>query len=203
MAVLAQTDASVSQYLASDRTAIQAGEIWRLVTGHFTHWSVDHLLWDLLMFITLGMIIENRDRTGFLVTLVASMMAISAVLWFCQPTIGQYRGLSGIDSALFTHAALLLYVSAHQANRRVVRGLIALALVGFAAKVAFEVFTGNTLFVDSAASGFVPLAIVHAVGGVVGAVSAICMWRSVSRRPSSSDRGSNPKSLRALALLAR
>jgi hypothetical protein len=39
---------------------------------------------------------------------------------------------------------------------------------GFAAKVAFEMVTGGTLFVDSTAAGMTPVPLAHIVGGLVG-----------------------------------
>ena len=33
-----------------ERAAIAAGQWWRMLTGHLTHWNMDHLLWDVLMF---------------------------------------------------------------------------------------------------------------------------------------------------------
>ena len=138
------------------------------------------------MFLLLGVIIELRSRSVFILVLIASSASISVVLWNCHPEIIEYRGLSGVDSALFTYAAILLYREAFQSGRMVICAAICLAILGFAAKVGYELLTGNVLFVDSKADGFVPVAIVHAVGGLVGAVSVISMRRSVWSRPVSS-----------------
>ena len=40
----------ISQLLDYRRDAIQAGQLWRLITSHLTHWSPDHLAWSLLVF---------------------------------------------------------------------------------------------------------------------------------------------------------
>jgi hypothetical protein len=45
-----------------------------------------------------------------------------------------------------------------------------LAITAFAAKLLYETTTGATLFVNSPAAGFVPLPLVHLVGGCVGLV---------------------------------
>ena len=42
--------ASLLQY---DRDCVEAGEIWRLITSHWTHWSAEHLVWDIVVFIAL------------------------------------------------------------------------------------------------------------------------------------------------------
>ena len=199
--IAAHAHQQLSDWLAYDRTAIQAGEIWRLLTGHITHYSADHLLWDALMFVVLGLLVEGRCRGSFVVTVLASATAITVVLWFAHPQVAAYRGLSGIDSALFTHYAILLHRDGRRFNQPLLRHTSVALLLAFAAKLVYEITTGNTLFVDSI--GFISLTMVHAVGGLAGAVSAVCMPGSVSRRPSSSDRGLYPNSRRDLALSAR
>jgi rhomboid family GlyGly-CTERM serine protease len=173
LAVFVHNVEALNNWLVYDRTPIEMHEPWRLVTGHLTHWNADHLLWDVLMFLLLGIMLERRQRESFLCTIAASAAAISAVQWFCHPDIAEYRGLSGIDSALFAHAAILLCIDARRAGRTVMCGVLVLLMLGFAAKIAFEFISGTTLFVDSTAAGFVPLPSVHAVGGIVGALSAV------------------------------
>jgi rhomboid family GlyGly-CTERM serine protease len=175
IAVAAQTDEVVSRYLAYDRMAIRAGEIWRILTGHLVHWSGNHLFWDVVMFITLGAIVESRHRNSFIVTLMGSAAAISAVLWFCHPTIGQYRGLSGLDSALFTQALVSLASDARRAGHAMICRLMFLFVLGFAAKIAYELVTGDTLFVDSSLAGFSALPSVHMIGGLIGGLCGIAM----------------------------
>ncbi len=51
--------------LEFDRTAISAGQIWRLATGHFTHWNADHMAWDVMMFAVLGAMIERHNRWSY------------------------------------------------------------------------------------------------------------------------------------------
>src|SRR3990172_6884652 len=47
--------------LQFDLSAIAAGEGWRIVTGHWTHVSLDHLLWDAAVFAALGFASERRS----------------------------------------------------------------------------------------------------------------------------------------------
>jgi membrane associated rhomboid family serine protease len=130
------------------------------------------------MFVVLGVLVEGRHRGSFVVTVLASATAITAVLWFAHPEVAAYRGLSGIDSALFTNAAILLYVDGRRFNRPVVRRMSALLLIGFVAKLIYELASGSTLFVDS--TDFVSLASVHAVGGFVGLISAVAIRRGAT-----------------------
>jgi rhomboid family GlyGly-CTERM serine protease len=157
-----------SELLEYRRGAITSGEFWRAVTGNLTHWNADHLLWDALMFAVLGALIERTSRRALLATCIVSAAAISAVLWFCQPGLELYRGLSGIDSALFVFQAGWLVREALRECRRAAAILPTVALLGFVGKIGYELVTGATLFVDSAAAGFAPLPLAHVIGGVVG-----------------------------------
>lgn len=168
--------------LTYDRAAIAAGEPWRLFTGHLTHWNFDHLLWDVLAFIAAGAIIEGRSRRTLLATLGLSAVAISATVWIAQPELASYRGLSGVDSALFTCAGVLLFHEARRSGNARFAWLIGLALFGFLAKIGYEIATGATLFVDSAAAGFVPLPLAHAVGGAAGAIAAWTSHQAIALR---------------------
>ena len=96
---------------------------------------------------------------------------MALLLWV--PELRVYRGLSGIDSALFTMALLGLLRKAHAEQSRV--HVILFWSVGFAflAKLVFELTTGTAVFVDSLAFRPVPLA--HVVGGVVGVGCAVAM----------------------------
>jgi rhomboid family GlyGly-CTERM serine protease len=169
-------------FLTYDRAAIADDELWRFVSGHLTHWNFDHLLWDVLAFVAAGAIIEGRSRRALSAALGLSALAISTTLWVWQPELASYRGLSGVDSALFTCAAVLLLDEARQHGNRRFAGAIGLALLGFLAKIGYELATGATLFVDSAAAGFTPLPLVHAVGGATGAIAAWTSNRTIAWR---------------------
>src|SRR5689334_9624999 len=58
--------AGVAEALQFDRARIASGELWRLVTCHWTHWDADHLAWDVATFVALGVACERRGRVCFL-----------------------------------------------------------------------------------------------------------------------------------------
>jgi rhomboid family GlyGly-CTERM serine protease len=163
----------MSEALQFERLSLAQGELWRLATGHLTHWSLDHLFWDGLMFAALGFVCEMRDRWRFLWCVGLSGAVISLGLWLGTPQIATYRGLSGIDTALF---ALLAVSLLREKWRERAWGWAACAMVLILAclgKIAFEAVTGNLLFVDpSAGSAFLPLPWVHAAGAIVGGLVA-------------------------------
>jgi len=154
--------------LQYDRLAVAHGAIWRLFTSHFVHWSMEHLFWDALALGALGWMCEREGVARLLATVAAAALTIPLALSFFQPQMTTYRGLSGIDSALFALLAALI-------ARQVIRekdwsrlGMAMLVSIGFAAKIGFEVSTGGTLFVDSSAAGMTPVPLAHVIGGVIG-----------------------------------
>ena len=91
---------SLADHLEYDRTAIAAGEIWRLFSGHWVHFGFDHFFWDVLVFGFLAAACERRSRPRLFVCVIASALVISMSIWFGLSGLRVYRGLSGIDSAL-------------------------------------------------------------------------------------------------------
>lgn len=159
--------------LVYDRTAIASGEIWRLLSGHLVHWSPRHFAYDAAALVVLALLLAGRGGKLLGVTVVASSLAISGGVWLLRPDLDQYRGLSGIDSALFAAAAATLFLELRGARR--ILPLAALAL--FAAKLLREIATGHALFVPGAGT-VVPEA--HLIGGAVGLFTALPLifgWR--------------------------
>lgn len=158
---------ALANSLQFDRVAVAHGQVWRFFTAHLTHFGEDHLRWDLLAFVVLGVIAEWLTRSGFLVTIGWSAVVITAGVWSAQPQFATYRGLSGIDSALFGFVIADLIVAGWRARHRFSLAVGGLALAAFAAKCAFELATGGTVFVDTEGS-FAPVPLAHLLGLVVG-----------------------------------
>jgi rhomboid family GlyGly-CTERM serine protease len=163
-----------------DRTAIAAGESWRVITCHWTHWSLDHLAWDLAAFSVLVLIGWRISAKRLLLALALSAMLIPLAVWVALPGMSSYRGLSGIDSALFTLVAVTVLNEEITAGRRGMAIAIALVVTGFVGKIVFELMTGAALFADSAR--FVPVPLAHVVGGACGWVAAETPRPSRSKR---------------------
>jgi rhomboid family GlyGly-CTERM serine protease len=136
----------------------RGGDVWRIVTGHFTHWTYEQLAWDVLAFLCLGVGCERRDRKAYHATLLASIVLVPVAVLLFDPGIVAYRGLSGIDSALFA----MLVVS----TRNVFLGVL------FAGKIAFEAITGGAVFANG---GYEVVPVAHIAGALIGAVIALCV----------------------------
>lgn len=159
----------VSGALAFDRMAVNAGQLWRLATAHLTHWTLDQLFWDGAVFLALGAICERRSRARTFACMATSAIAITGALWLLAPGLATYRGLSGIDSALF--AMLAVWLGADARRDRDVRRLaiVLAATLAFSAKVTFECLTGTTLFVTSSGA-MQPIPLAHVIGAAVGLI---------------------------------
>lgn len=159
--------------LAYQRDLIATGELWRLITGHFVHWSHSHLLWDVCTFLALGVVCELRSRERLVACLVASAIAIPGAVWLLLPELELYAGLSGIDSALF---ALLGGELAHEQWKRGNSAALAIALVfclAFVLKTGFEMTNGGTVFVGDLAPGIVSVPLAHLVGALMGLLASV------------------------------
>lgn len=158
----------VPGWIEYDRVAIAQGQLWRLFSGHWAHFNLDHLAWDGAVFLALGIACERNSRARFLVCVSASALLISAAVWFFLPGLRVYRGLSGIDSALF--ALLVMDVLREKWQQKEWAWTAAGAFLGaaFFAKIIFEMGTGTTFFVDSTAAGMVPVPLAHLAGLVIG-----------------------------------
>jgi rhomboid family GlyGly-CTERM serine protease len=168
LALAASAWPPLPELLQYDRAAVAAGEWWRFLTGHFTHWSAEQLLWDAAVFGALGLWCERTLGKRFLLVLLVAAPAIAAAVWLGSPEISLYRGLSGLDSALFALAAVTLAREASREKRWLFFAAAAVFLAGFCGKTAFEAHTMSTLFVDSARAGFRPLPLAHAAGAAAG-----------------------------------
>jgi rhomboid family GlyGly-CTERM serine protease len=157
---------NIGALLQYDRAAILHGEVWRLLTGHFVHWSTAHLAWDLLAFLALAAICARR-RWLFASVVAGTALIVSAFLLACCPEVALYRGLSAIDSALWMWAVFII------GERRVALALTLLSL--FIGKVLIE-SAGSALFVD----GITILPVVHLLGASVGFCASAAEHRMMS-----------------------
>ena len=156
---------AVAPWLEWDRSAIAAGQFWRLLTGHWVHWSFEHLFWSGGAFILPALVCQRIAPRRFMACVLISAIAISAAVFLTN--ISMARGLSGIDSALFTLLAVVVArdaIATREPGRAVAAGALLIAL---ASKILYESVTGRAFFVQGDASVMVvPLA--HAVGAAVG-----------------------------------
>jgi hypothetical protein len=126
---------------------------------------------------------ERRDRLRFLTCVIASAVFISLAMWLWAPSIYRYRGLSGVDSALFALvAAELLSEGIRSATPKHV-AMAATCLTGLVLKSVFELTTGQTVFVTSLGFGAVGVPLAHLVGAAIGVVMGLASWSALLELP--------------------
>ena len=90
--------------LLYDHAAIAHGEWWRLWTGHLIHFGWPHFVADAGLFLILGFMLRTQARLFPLVLLVLPAV-ISAAVYFFDPNMARYGGLSAVDLALLLFVA--------------------------------------------------------------------------------------------------
>lgn len=123
MSVLATLWPAATDALVYDRQAIQAGEVWRLLSGHLVHLSLAHLVGDLLVFGIASYLIERQlgRQVGWL--FLAMSTAIGSALWVMDPALVRFGGLSGLAYGN------VFYLAASVAHRRIPARPAAFALL--------------------------------------------------------------------------
>ena len=143
IALLAAGIPGASSGLQYDRSLIGQGQWWRLVTSHWVHWTPDHLTWDLLAFAALTAAAIRLSRGRALATVALASCLIPVCIWVFNPELVRYRGLSGLASALYVLVVLEVWGRIPRGESRG-KGVVAwLLLVGFAAKVVYELVSGE------------------------------------------------------------
>jgi hypothetical protein len=122
------------------------------------------------MFLALGAICEQVCRATFMACVAVSAAVIPIAGAVALPGMQYYRGLSGVDSALFVLLAVQL-IRMNRSRDRAIATAAAAGLGAFALKTVFECVTGSIIFVQPE-SVFTPVPLAHVVGGVIGLVIA-------------------------------
>lgn len=113
-----------------NRQAVAEGQLWRLWTGQFCHWSMLHLAGNLAAVAAIC-VIAGRPIRSWLAALPVMAPLLSLLLLITAPALEHYRGLSGLIAVLVVGAAV---------EGRHVGRLLAAAYV---AKLGFDAFTGS------------------------------------------------------------
>jgi rhomboid family GlyGly-CTERM serine protease len=120
-----------SQWLMFDRSAIDDGQLWRVLTAHFVHLSPMHLLGNAMGVILLGYIAGRSLSNALGVTLLVwCLLVVGLGLYVFADYLERYVGLSGVLHGLILVAP---FVSPFYSRR-----IAACFLVLIVAKVLWE-----------------------------------------------------------------
>jgi rhomboid family GlyGly-CTERM serine protease len=162
--------------LRYDREGIQEGQFWRLATAHVTHLGVSHGIMNLLALAVLaGLFGDLFTARRWLLGCAVSALAIDIGLWWLEPQVRWYVGLSGVLHGLIVLGAVAMWLN----DERLGLGL----LLGVVAKLGWEQAMGPLPFTESAAGGPVLVAshLYGAGGGLVVALPGILRANKVDR----------------------
>jgi rhomboid family GlyGly-CTERM serine protease len=124
--------------LLYDRTALAGGELWRLWTGHFVHFGWPHFLVDVGLLLVVGWFVEPRHPAFTRLGLFLMPAFVSACLFWLEPTMLRYGGLSAVN------LGLLLYLAAQGWRRDWTDWFWPAVLLAYVAELVFEHHRGGT-----------------------------------------------------------
>ena len=151
-----------------ERAQILHGEWWRLITGHWVHFSGSHLFWNLIVMLPAGVWLERLNPAALRWTIAVSPLAISLALLAFDPSMAIYAGISGVASGVL----VALAVNGLRTEPRA-RWLWLAVLALFVAKVAIESFRSHPLNPELTAQHIHSVPLAHLVGATVGAATAL------------------------------
>ena len=160
--------------LVYDRSAILGGQLWRLGTGPWVHFSASHFLYDTLVLGIAGWMIERRAYPNFgwlcAVTPVVTGLAMLAV----EPRLEICGGLSGLATAAVVFLAL------HGLEESGAwRWICSSALIATIGKIVMEITSGRFVFVQPDDASFLPVPSVHIMGALTA--FAVVIWNKVHK----------------------
>jgi len=158
-----------------DRSAILGGELWRLITGHWVHFSASHLVYDGLVVGVTGWLIESRGYRYFALLCLLSALTISLAMWVLLPDMAVYGGLSGIAMASTVYLALHGWREGGPE-----RGLWLAILVLCVGKLAMDAMLGHFALVHIEDNRVVPVPLSHLAGATTGLL--LYLWSAIHRR---------------------
>lgn len=88
------------------RGAVETGELWRLWTGNIVHFGWLHFLADTGLWLIIGWFVEREHPTAARVSLLLIPLAVTGAVYFFEPEMIRYAGLSGMNVGYLVFLAL-------------------------------------------------------------------------------------------------
>src|ERR1017187_5128937 len=154
--------AATASALRYDRSALLAGQWWRLARAHLVHLDLRHALLNGLGMVLMWALFvrDYRSRQWFLILLGAAA-AIDAGLWFRDTGVLWYVGASGV-----LHGVMAAGILAELRRGELAGLALAVFLV---AKLTYEQWAGALPFAGAAVPVVVNAHLYGALGGVAAA----------------------------------
>lgn len=154
------------QWFAYYHSAIEKGQLWRLVTAHFCHTNGYHLLLNGIgLIVVVSLFFDTFKKQLLLPLLLFSAIFISLCLFYLEPTIQGYVGLSGVLHGLFAFGVC------DELRKKDKWGII--LGIGFIVKIAFEQLNGPAASTELLIGATV-LINAHLYGAIAGVAYFLC-----------------------------
>ena len=152
---------------------IAKGQVWRLLTAHFCHTNGYHLLLNGIgLIVTVSLFINTFKERLILPLLLFTGLFISLCVFYFEPSVYSYVGLSGVLHGLFSFAIC------DELKKRDKWG--AVLCIGFIVKVAWEQLSGPSVSTE-ALIGATVLINAHLYGAIGGVIYFLAqqLWQQV------------------------
>jgi len=151
-------------FMQYERSAIAAGQWWRLITAHLVHLDLDHAVLNALGLVMMWALFARDYRArDWLIIVFVIFIAIDVGLWFRDPQIVWYVGASGALHG-FMAAGTLAHVRRGDLDGWILAVFIVL-------KLGYEQWTGALPFSGSGVPVLVNAHLYGALGGVIAATA--------------------------------
>ena len=151
-------------FMQYERSALAAGQWWRLITAHLVHLDLEHAVLNALGLAMMWALFARDYRArDWLIIVIAIFIAIDAGLWFRDTNIVWYVGASGALHG-FMAAGTLAHVRRGDLDGWILAVFIVL-------KLGYEQWTGALPFSGTGVPVLVNAHLYGALGGVVAATA--------------------------------
>lgn len=153
--------------LRFERSDINAGQWWLLLTGNFVHLGPSHLWMNMAgLALVITLVWQHFSSWQWLLLIIVCSVMVGVGLWRFNPEVLGYVGFSGTLHGLLLAGCL--------ADLRVYPKSAALLLVLIVGKLAWEQFSGALPGSESVAGGQVVVD-AHLYGAIAGAVIGLVL----------------------------
>jgi hypothetical protein len=132
----------------------------------------------LIAFVVWAALLEERDRGTLARILLLAAPLLSLALLAGYPSLGEYRGLSGLDCSL-----VVALIGQRGFGKARFPWLGPVCLAGFGLKCVYEIRVGLAMFAPDLGGGAKLLPMAHVLGAVLGAVLQARALHMESRAP--------------------
>jgi rhomboid family GlyGly-CTERM serine protease len=153
--------------LRFDREAIANGELWRLLTGHFVHLGVSHMLLNVGAMMLIWLLVgQGLNLHRWLMVIAACLAGIDLAFWYFDPQLSWYVGLSGLLHGMLAAGLVAQFRVAPRES--LVLGCL------LAGKIVYEQVAGAMPGSEFSAGG--PVVVnAHLYGAIAGLVSGLLL----------------------------